>query len=453
LFGGAAVVGTLGCSGPAGEATGSTSAPLQAGLVTVPDSEGLFADYSTTGGIDLRNEFFQNLGTNGRTCGTCHRIENGFSLSTNVANIIFDLTGGKDPLFAPIDGANSPNADVSTVQARRQASSLLLNRGVFRIGLPMPANAQFTLINIQDPYGYATPNALSLYRRPLMASNLPFVEGTMIMWDGREPNLASQANDANMVHAQTTTPLTATQQQDIVNFETALFTAQTYTLGIGDLTEVGGGPVALSTQPFSIGENGRQAPAFPVTQNVFSLYSQFTNSNNPNQQAVLRGQEIFNNRTLHFLVPGNPNTAVTCSFCHTTFNVGGNDVAFPGRSFGIGTSGGVAAGSPGGLSEQVVSQFLAPDLPVYTFQNNATGATVQVNDPGVALIDGQWIHIGFFKSPNLRGLLSHAPYFHNGLAKTLLDVVNFYDTVIATPGGLPMSDQEKSDLVSFLSTL
>jgi cytochrome c peroxidase len=72
-----------------------------------------------------------------------------------------------------------------------------------------------------------------------------------------------------------------------------------------------------------------------------------------------------------------------------------------------------------------------------------------VSDPGRALITGKWADIGKFKGPILRGLAGRAPYFHNGSAATLLDVVNFYDTRF----NLNLSDQDKDDLVAFLKTL
>jgi cytochrome c peroxidase len=49
----------------------------------------------------------------------------------------------------------------------------------------------------------------------------------------------------------------------------------------------------------------------------------------------------------------------------------------------------------------------------------------------------------------LRGLAGRAPYFHNGSAATLLDVVNFYERRFKLT--LPEADQ--SDLVAFLRTL
>jgi cytochrome c peroxidase len=59
------------------------------------------------------------------------------------------------------------------------------------------------------------------------------------------------------------------------------------------------------------------------------------------------------------------------------------------------------------------------------------------------------ITVGKIKGPVLRGLSARAPYFHNGSARTLLDVVRFYETRF----GLTLTPQEESDLVAFLSSL
>jgi cytochrome c peroxidase len=74
---------------------------------------------------------------------------------------------------------------------------------------------------------------------------------------------------------------------------------------------------------------------------------------------------------------------------------------------------------------------------------------IQTLDPGRALISGKCADIGKTKGPILRGLAGRAPYFHNGSASTLLDVVNFYDQRF----NLNLTEQEKSDLVAFLRSL
>src|SRR5438093_5217506 len=64
-------------------------------------------------------------------------------------------------------------------------------------------------------------------------------------------------------------------------------------------------------------------------------------------------------------------------------------------------------------------------LPVYTLRKKATGATVRTTDPGRAMISGKWADVGKFKGPILRALAARAPYFHNGAAATLDEVVQF----------------------------
>jgi cytochrome c peroxidase len=46
-------------------------------------------------------------------------------------------------------------------------------------------------------------------------------------------------------------------------------------------------------------------------------------------------------------------------------------------------------------------------------------------------------------------LAARAPYFHNGSAATLLDVVEFYNQRF----NLGFTEQQKTDLVAFLQTL
>jgi cytochrome c peroxidase len=70
-------------------------------------------------------------------------------------------------------------------------------------------------------------------------------------------------------------------------------------------------------------------------------------------------------------------------------------------------------------------------------------------DLGQALIDGKFDHVGKIKGPILRGLSARAPFFHNGSAQSLLDVVHFYEKRFA----LVLTPQEESDLVAFLSVL
>src|SRR5918912_3355789 len=112
-------------------------------LQPIPNASGTFQTYSTNGSIDTTNPFFQSLGTNGRTCATCHDRHDGWTITPPDVQARFNATGGLDPLFRPNDGSNSPNADVSTVDARGAAYSLLLTKGLIRIALSPLPDAEF----------------------------------------------------------------------------------------------------------------------------------------------------------------------------------------------------------------------------------------------------------------------------------------------------------------------
>jgi len=56
---------------------------------------------------------------------------------------------------------------------------------------------------------------------------------------------------------------------------------------------------------------------------------------------------------------------------------------------------------------------------------------------------------GKYRTTPLRGLATHAPYFHDGSAKTLADVVTHYNTVFS----LNLTAAQQADLVAYLKTL
>src|ERR1041385_7068356 len=118
--------------------------------VPVSDATGVFTTVSAHGFIDLDNEFFQDLGSNGRRCVSCHVPTVGWTITPHHLQTVFNATdGGKfedglglSAVFRTVDGSNSPNADVSTLAKRRQAYSQLLTKGVIRIGLAIPPSAE-----------------------------------------------------------------------------------------------------------------------------------------------------------------------------------------------------------------------------------------------------------------------------------------------------------------------
>jgi hypothetical protein len=413
---------------------------------------------------DPSNPFFQSLGTNGRSCHTCHEPETGMTLTPERARLRFLASRGTEPLFRPNDGSVSPDADVSTVRAREQAYALLLDRGLIRVGIGMPqAGAEFELVQVEDPYGYASARELSLFRRPLASANLRFL--STVMWDGRETfkdstsstgfasihfDLADQSNAATTGHAQGH-PLSQAQRESIVAFEMQLFTAQQMDFRAGVLTRGGarGGPEALIDQEYYFGINdplGADPAGFnPVSMTAFDAWVDpdgHGQGQDAARAAIARGQALFNSHPISITGVSGLNDDLnvasipgTCTTCHDAPNAGNHSVPAPLR---IGTA---EVDPVGGLD--------VSGLPVYTLRKLATGETVRVTDPGRALITGKWKDIARFKGPTLRGLASRAPYFHNGSARTIADVVSFYDQRFA----LQLTDQQKSDLEAFLAAL
>jgi hypothetical protein len=429
------------------------------------DSSGILKTFNANGdgSIDLANPFFQSLGTNGRSCGSCHQPSDGWSVSAAHVKLRFDLTGGEDPIFRTVDGSNCDhNIDVSTVSGRERAYSLLINRGLIRIALPVPPNAQFDVAAVSNPYGCNDSSTLSMYRRPLPSTNLRFL--STVMFDGRESippstekityatnpadllfDLAHQALDATNGHAQAAVPLTGEQQQQIVNFEMGLSTGQAIDFQAGSLNDDGatGGPQSISTQQFFVGINdplGNNPFQTPFSSTIFTLFNAWQNSENPRRANIARGQALFNSKPIIIQDVGGLNDATgiarlngTCGTCHDTPNIGNHSFPAP-LNIGVG---------------DLTSPLNTSYLPVFTLRNKTTGVTLQTTDPGRALITGSWADIGKVKGPILRGLSSRAPYFHNGSADTLQDVVNFYDTRF----NIGFTPQEKADLVAFLSSL
>jgi len=432
------------------------------------DPSGRIATFQRLATFTANNAFFRNLGTNGRTCFTCHQPQDGWTVSAASARARFEASAGKDPLFRLVDGSTCPTDNVSTIQAKQQAYKLLIDKGLIRIGIPVPAGSEFSVTKVDDPYGCTTnpetgltsptTGIVSMYRRPLPSTNLGFL--TAIMWDGREPSLASQSVDATLGHAQANAAPSPAQQAEIVAFEAGIFTAQIFDNKAHILYADGatGGPVALSLQlgKFFVGVNdpvGLNPTGLPFNPNIFDLYKPWEGIRGEGDEAsyrrsVARGEEVFNTTKINITgvtglndVLKMPSIPGFCGTCHDTPNVGNHSVKAP-LNIGVANAG---ANSPPALD--------ISGLPVFTLQCNQGPLAGQpafvVTDPGRALISGKCADIGKVKGPILRGLAARAPYFHNGSAATLLDVVNFYDQRF----GIGFTDQQKKDLVNFLNTL
>src|SRR5689334_13537216 len=103
-------------------------------LFPFPNQSGLLETFSNKGSIDLSGPFFQSLGSNGRSCSSCHLPAQGWSISPEELKLRFLITQGSDPVFRPNDGSVCDHdIDTSTVWARRSAYRLLLEKGLIRV--------------------------------------------------------------------------------------------------------------------------------------------------------------------------------------------------------------------------------------------------------------------------------------------------------------------------------
>jgi hypothetical protein len=384
---------------------------------------GFAATFSTQGGVDLTGEYFQAQGTNGRSCETCHVADDAWSISAATIRSRFDETAGLDPIFNLLD-ANNPSAPVNTVKARRSAYSMLLTRGVFRRGGAPRADAEWELIAFQDPHGFASLTRIVQWRRAMPTINFHLGSAT-INWDGgnsvgadQHAGLVNQAT-RNVTGGQQGQPAPPAVIEDIVAFEESLSTTQVIVPGVGRLDQCGaqGNPTLLAAQQKSSGR-----------WNLFDAWiglvpgSCSDAEGDARRAQIARGQELFNAQNAG---------GRSCRGCHNSVNDGTN---VNNTLFDIQTA---SAGAR------------TADLPLYTVRNRTTGETRQLSDMGRGNVTGLWNDLGRFKAPTLRALAARAPYFHNGIAETLDDVVVHYEDHL----GFIYTDSERADLVAFLGAL
>ncbi len=468
------------------------SAAIGQSVMVARDPRGWLATVSLNGPISNDNAFFRSLGTNGRSCASCHVADQAFSITPANVRARFAATQGRDPLFAAVDGANCPNATPGDAKAR----SLLLQSGLIRIGRPLPANAQFTISVVHDPYGCAIfpdpgtgQSIVSVYRRPLPSTNLGFLSA--VMFDGRETiapltngrsfqlnlaaDLAHQVIDATLEHAQAAKPPTDAEIDQIVGFELGLFTAQARDRIAGSLgaMHAQGGPMNLSSQRYypgindSLGSDPTGATFNAVSMTLFSPWARLSTRAGDDaaaaRRAIAAGEALFDSAPLTIAnVRGlNDNPALGspasfaghCTTCHDTPNVGNHslplalDIGTGHTSLsGMETDPAIAAG---------LVQLSMPDLPVYLIEGcpnpfaPAEPESFYTSDPGKALNSGLCSDFNRIKGPILRGLAARAPYFHNGAAATLKELVNFYNERFA----MHLTGEQKEDLVAFLDSL
>jgi cytochrome c peroxidase len=174
------------------------------------------------------------------------------------------------------------------------------------------------------------------------------------------------------------------------------------------------------------------------------------------RESIVRGHDVFMFRTffirdsmhLNSVGLGNP-VKRTCSTCHG-MHMTGMDVA--NGWMDIGTTNlpwaREAPQNPWTTEKPELPLFKVTcraDLPPHPF----LGRVIYTQDPGRALISGKCNDVGAIVMQQFRGLAARAPYFANGSAATLRELVDFYDRRY----DIGYSEQEKQDLVAFLRVL
>lgn len=431
--------------------------------------------------------FFTALGGNGRACISCHQPSDGMSLSLKTINERWALLAERDPIFAPSDGANCPNLPMKD----RASHSLLLERGLFRIPRAWPprdaagneVKPEFTIEVVRDPTGcntspeYGLESAaptISVYRRPRPVANLKYITAVgfsfdpksglplqrdprtgeyvseALMADTRVLTLTDQAIDAMRTHLQMQGDPTPEQVAQIVAFESQISSAQSHDAWGGSLAEAGarGGP-----QHIEDGQGGElQSGANPIWREFLAWKAgKSAPSANAEQQAfresVARGAELFSKR--NFLIKGSAGinsmgfgdpVLNSCAMCHNMHG-SGIDIA-PGR-IDLGTT-----------NEPHAKP--SPELPLFKLTcgdgykpHPFLGKVVYTQDPGYALTTGRCEDIGKITTQSMRGLAGRAPYFSNGSAASLREIVDIYDRRYH----IQFTEQEKQDLVNLMKVL
>jgi hypothetical protein len=338
----------------------------------------------------------ETFGGNGRTCLTCHGRETG-TVSPEEAQYRF-ARRPDDPLFR---GDGSDDGAGHGVQ-RMLADATVLVR------VPLAENVSLA----------ADPSARSVVLRRGIPStlNTPSLD-PVLMYDGRQSSLESQAAAAIADHAQATRLPTAKELEQIAVFERTR-------------------PFFSSKNLWTLAWTG-QVPTLPLGYTA----------------SEKRGRRFFED---HPVTTGDGKNGL-CAACHSGPMLNETNEFLPAPPFRRG----------GRFQSVAVSELNQAGNPVIDFVfKNPDGTTTPISspDPGRALITGRLdfgVSLNAFKIPTLWGVARTAPYFHDNSAKTLEEVARHYArffAIISTPpgGGNPgivVTEQDQADMVAFMKLL
>jgi hypothetical protein len=359
---------------------------------------------------------------------------------------------------------------------------------------------EFSLEVVRDPTGCNThpehglassQPTVSVYRRPRPVANTkylthsnfgvgPFIAKSGLpavrdpdtglptsmnmMADARVTTLKAQAADAARTHLELVTGLTPADLARVVDFERQIYAAQASHAEAGDLGAPDGPPgfgaKNLAAAPAGVLGNNTTRFVFPLNDAWLERRAEQAGAeaeaSHAARQSIARGHDVFMFRTffirdsmhLNSVGLGNP-VKRTCSTCHG-MHMTGMDVANGWMDIGT-TNLPWAREAP-----RNPWTTETPQLPLFKITCNADvaphpflGRVIYTQDPGRALVSGKCNDVGAIVMQQFRGLAARAPYFSNGSAATLRELVDFYDRRYS----IGYSEQEKRDLVAFLNAL
>ena len=329
----------------------------------------------------------ETFGGNGRTCVTCHSSATGTVSPADVQSLY--AANPDDPLFRPLDSDDGVGSDYTELQAH----------ATIRVTIDLPSGVHLT----SDP----TATSITVRRGIPTTFNTPALDPNL-MWDGREPDLPSQAQSAILGHAQGTVTPTSTELSLIADYEKTLFSS--------DLLRQYAANGAAPTWPDGTTDEEKRGRRWFVQDSAaprFNICGQCHGGPMTNETQSNSGLPVGK----HF-------QTVSVS----EFNLGGNPTY----------------------------EFSFPDP-----NNPGKTVTVTTPDPGRALITGDYNDVNFFKIPPLWGVKNTAPYFHDNSAATLDDLMVQYDKHMATflpnsgdyPNPHVPTAQDNADIIAYLKLL
>jgi cytochrome c peroxidase len=336
----------------------------------------------------------ETFGGNGRTCRTCHSSDTG-TVSPQDAQKRY-RRNPQDPLFL-FDGSDD---------GQGHGVNRMLTDATVLVQIPLPAN-----VSVGDDL---RARSVVLRRGTPTTLNTPALD-PVLMLDGRDPDLATQALHAVQAHYQASRTPTQADLLGISQFER---------------TEPFFSPFKLLAYA-----RGGPAPALPAGRT----------------DSEKRGRLFFVD--MPFVTGGKLGS---CALCHSGPMLNQTDASFVAATFGL-----IPAGTR--FQSVGVSELNEGGNPVHQFNwmnPDGTRTVVWSPDPGRALITGRIDQPGpasdlnSFKIPTLWGVKNTAPYFHDNSAKTLEEVVGHYARFFLTlPDPVVLTPQDQADIVAYLKLL